>query len=70
MQVANSYLAANFGYELGIILFSGSLYGIAFANAFQMSTSIIGPITPIGGIVLILAWVFTFLNVKKSDTGA
>lgn len=56
-------------FALGIILFSGSLYGIAFANVFQMNTSIIGPITPIGGIVLILAWVFTFLNVKKSDLG-
>ena len=40
----------------GIICFSGSLYVLSFAELGNLPTSIIGPITPIGGLMLILGW--------------
>jgi len=36
----------------GILLFSGSLYGLALGGP-----SILGPVTPLGGLSLIVGWV-------------
>ena len=36
----------------GVVLFSGSLYGLALT-----SWSVLGPITPIGGLCLIAGWI-------------
>jgi uncharacterized membrane protein YgdD (TMEM256/DUF423 family) len=41
---------------IGIILFSGSLYGISFAKAAGVSLKWLGPITPIGGVFFMIAW--------------
>lgn len=38
-------------FSAGIILFSGSIYGLVLLN-----WSILGPLTPIGGTLLILGW--------------
>ena len=45
----------------GIILFSGSLYILCLTDE-----SLFGAITPIGGMSLIIAWIFFFLSIKKS----
>ncbi len=41
---------------LGVVLFSGSIYGLTFAklNDFILLRKICGPITPIGGLLIIL----------------
>lgn len=38
-------------WAVGIILFSGSLYGLALGGP-----RILGPITPVGGVALLLGW--------------
>ena len=52
----------------GIILFSGSLYGITILNALLFPRySWIGAITPVGGLSFILGWVSLFVGcIKKS----
>ena len=40
----------------GTILFSGSIFILSFKNLLPFSISFIGPITPIGGTLLIIAW--------------
>ena len=42
----------------GIALFSGSLYLLACRNVLGLEgwTSILGPLTPIGGVLFILGW--------------
>jgi uncharacterized membrane protein YgdD (TMEM256/DUF423 family) len=35
----------------GVLLFSGSLYGLSLGNALWL-----GPVTPIGGLLLIVGW--------------
>jgi len=40
----------------GIILFSGSLYLLSLNEVISFDTSIIGFITPIGGVLFIIGW--------------
>ncbi len=48
--------ASNF-FIIGILLFSGSIYGLAFLSMTQSNWSfLLGPITPFGGLSLMLGW--------------
>lgn len=50
---------------LGVILFSGSIYCLATNTLTSFDFKKIGFITPIGGLVLILAWGFLFMKFLK-----
>lgn len=50
---------------LGIIFFSGSIYGLATNELTIFDFKKIAWITPIGGALLILSWVLVFFNVLK-----
>ncbi len=54
---------------IGIILFSFSIYLLSTRELTALENiSFLGPITPLGGLCLISAWIclfFTFLNYKK-----
>jgi uncharacterized membrane protein YgdD (TMEM256/DUF423 family) len=52
---------------IGILCFSGSLYGITFAAAAGYSMSWLGPITPIGGVIFMTAWALLGYNAYKSQ---
>jgi uncharacterized membrane protein YgdD (TMEM256/DUF423 family) len=47
---------AGYFFLAGIILFSGSLYLMALSEMLGLSRSILGPITPIGGLAFIAGW--------------
>lgn len=49
----------------GVLLFSGSLYLLACNVMFSFDFKKIGFVTPIGGLLLILAWVVLFLQIIK-----
>lgn len=40
----------------GVALFSGSLYLLSVSDIFDIPASFLGPVTPIGGIMLMLGW--------------
>ncbi len=44
----------------GILCFSGSIYFLATNTITNLKTKFLGPITPIGGMFLILAWSYFF----------
>ena len=44
-------------WSAGILLFSGSIYLLVFDDLLGMNLSIIGPITPLGGLFLIAGWI-------------
>jgi len=46
----------------GILLFSFSIYGLCITSALNKKLKILGPITPIGGLLLLLGWVVLILN--------
>jgi len=50
---------------IGIILFSGSLYGLATKELTGIDFKIVGFITPIGGILLIVSWIIMLLDFLK-----
>jgi uncharacterized membrane protein YgdD (TMEM256/DUF423 family) len=52
---------------LGIICFSGSLYLFATRNITNISSIIIGPITPIGGFFFIAGWCLILVQALKRD---
>ncbi|HEY4629605.1 MAG TPA: DUF423 domain-containing protein [Flavobacterium sp.] len=49
----------------GVILFSGSIYLLATNTLTSFDFKVIGFVTPIGGLLLILAWGLLFLNIIK-----
>lgn len=42
----------------GIVCFSGSLYLLATAHITWINTAVIGPVTPVGGMCFIAAWLW------------
>ncbi|MEQ3665987.1 DUF423 domain-containing protein [Olleya sp.] len=49
----------------GIILFSGSIYGLATNTLTAFNFKLIAFVTPIGGLLLILSWVILLINILK-----
>lgn len=51
-QVASvGFVVAGWGFVVGVVLFSGSLYGLSLGGP-----RLLGPVTPIGGFALIVGW--------------
>ena len=50
----------------GTILFSGSIYFLSLQPVLGAKLSFLGPITPIGGTLLIAGWIVFIVNVLKS----
>ena len=50
---------------IGVLLFSGSIYGLATNSLTSFDFKIIGFITPIGGLFLILSWLLLLTNFLK-----
>jgi uncharacterized membrane protein YgdD (TMEM256/DUF423 family) len=48
---------------LGIFLFSFSIYGLVLSSARGRKMSFLGPVTPLGGLLLVLGWVLFTINV-------
>lgn len=48
---------------IGVVLFSGSIYFLCLQNVLGVNLSILGPVTPIGGVLLIAAW-FNLIRYK------
>jgi uncharacterized membrane protein YgdD (TMEM256/DUF423 family) len=52
-SIGNMITFSFIAFTLGIILFSGSLYVLALGGPRWL-----GPVTPLGGLMLILGWIF------------
>jgi uncharacterized membrane protein YgdD (TMEM256/DUF423 family) len=55
--------AASFFYA-GVLLFSGSLYLLAFTSIQNHTWHWVGLITPVGGVCFVVGWVYLFLASK------
>jgi len=64
----NKFLTWSFRcFLLGIVMFSGSLYLLSIQEILQiLPTIILGPITPIGGLLFITAWLLLIPGSKKT----
>lgn len=51
---------------IGCFFFSISIYILAFSEQFAVPTKILGPITPIGGMLMILGWGMLLIHFIKN----
>ncbi|MGY0393236.1 DUF423 domain-containing protein [Bizionia sp. KMM 8389] len=49
-------------FTLGILLFSFSIYGLVLSDAKGKKLRFLGPITPIGGLFLVIGWFTLLIN--------
>ncbi|MEO8933266.1 MAG: DUF423 domain-containing protein [Xanthomarina sp.] len=50
---------------IGLLFFSGSIYGLATNSLTSFNFKSIGFITPIGGLLLIISWLILLINFFK-----
>ncbi|MCO6563900.1 MAG: DUF423 domain-containing protein [Apibacter sp.] len=58
---------AGWGMIIGTFLFSFSIYFLAFSEYWNINLRILGPITPIGGSLLIIGWLCLLFYFIKSN---
>lgn len=51
---------------LGVILFSFSIYALSFQEAWGVNLKFLGPITPLGGLFMIVSWFLLMIHFLKS----
>jgi uncharacterized membrane protein YgdD (TMEM256/DUF423 family) len=57
-------------FAIGIILFSGSIYGLVAGDLTGTDLKFLGPITPLGGLCFIAGWfmlIISAIKYKKSE---
>lgn len=53
---------------IGVFLFSGSIFLLSTQELSEIDFRFLGPITPVGGVFLILSWFFTaFYSMKQKS---
>mgnify|MGYP001189590535 FL=1 len=52
-------------FMIGILLFSFSIYGLTYSSSINKKLKILGPVTPLGGLFLILGWIFFTMNISE-----
>ncbi len=50
-------------FTLGIVLFSFSIYGLVLSDSKGEKLKFLGPITPIGGLLLVIGWLLLIISV-------
>lgn len=53
---------------IGVLFFSGSIYLLATNGLLGVDFKVIGFITPIGGLLLIMAWIYLFVDILKNKS--
>lgn len=53
----------------GVLFFSGSIYLLSTATVTGLNVKFLGPVTPLGGMLLIAAWMLLFAKIlsKKGE---
>jgi uncharacterized membrane protein YgdD (TMEM256/DUF423 family) len=50
-------------FSIGTFLFSFSIYALVISSAKGRKMSFLGPITPLGGLLLVIGWILFIVNV-------
>ncbi|HMI05929.1 MAG TPA: DUF423 domain-containing protein [Flavobacterium sp.] len=53
---------------IGVIFFSGSIYFLATKSVTGIDLKLIGIVTPIGGLLLIVAWFWLFVDLMRKKS--
>jgi len=55
-----------FSFILGTFLFSFSIYGLVLSSSAGRKLKFLGPITPLGGLLLVVGWALLLFGALKS----
>ena len=61
-EISLAVKIAGWGFLIGVVLFSGSLYALCFGAG-----ALFGPITPLGGVSFIVGWIALAVAIWKID---
>ena len=50
---------------IGIFLFSFSIYGLTYSDSRGKKLKFLGPVTPFGGLLLIIGWILFTINIAE-----
>lgn len=50
---------------IGVFLFSFSIYGLVLSATFKKKIKVLGPITPLGGLCMVIGWVMLLIQFIK-----
>ena len=53
-------------FGIGVLLFSGSVFLLSTQSLHQLKVAFLGPITPLGGLCLIVGWVLQIIHFFKT----
>lgn len=69
LPFANSFQQITVWFFLiGTFLFSFSIYGLTLGAASGRKLKFLGPVTPLGGLLLILGWIFFTISMAEIAT--
>lgn len=51
---------------IGTLFFSVSIYVLALEEVFGLELKFLGPVTPIGGMLMIIAWILFVIKIVRS----
>jgi len=57
--------AIGLSFVIGTFLFSFSIYALSFSKVWSINMKFLGPVTPLGGLLLIAGWVILAVFVLK-----
>lgn len=57
-----------YSFMLGVVLFSFSIYGLVLSSANNKKLRFLGPITPLGGLLLVFGWCFLTFSILNITT--
>lgn len=63
---SRAIIAAYWAFTFGIFIFCGSIYLLSLDSLIGQDFSFLGPVTPIGGLSMILGWIFMLLAALKN----
>jgi len=50
---------------LGVLFFSGSIYLLSCQDLFGINVKFLGPITPIGGLLIMISWLLVAVKIAQ-----
>lgn len=50
---------------LGVFFFSFSIYGLVLSSSRDRKMAFLGPVTPLGGLLLVMGWILFTINVAS-----
>ena len=55
-----------YAFTIGLLLFVLSIYGLVLAEIFHYKASFLGPITPVGGFIMIISLLIFTINIARN----